>query len=224
MQPGSARERWTCSRLSFFDLFKTILRARSRFRSLRSCQIPFRCFASRRGSSCARKVPRAAAANVLVRTSGIGENIDAALGAVEPAIEHCAAYLAGVGNCFAELAAAAGRLRARGARPMPLAIGVMIGARVLPPMRGRRSAARCSATRRERFLGSRPVAPWSRLDDHLDVTVFVIASMQETEPAAQIAVACIALAALARADSFLRQARPHPRRRRDRPPAGSVPD
>ena len=83
----------------------------------------------------------------------------------------------------------------------------MIGARVLPPSAGSPLRRRCSATSRERFLGLRRGLVSGGLTSTSTSPVAVTAEHAEAEPAAQIAVARIALAALA--------ARRHPGRKPD---------
>jgi len=72
-----------------------------------------------------------------------------------------------------------------------------MGARVLPPSAGSPWRRRCSATRRERFLR---VAAWAgrgRRDNHLDIARLGDRKHAKAEPAAEIAIARVALASLA---------------------------
>ena len=81
----------------------------------------------------------------------------------------------------------------------------MIGARVLPPNTGSPLRRWCSATRRERFFGLRRGAVVGGLTITSTSPVLVTAEHAEAEPAAEIAIARVALAALAARRQFGRK-------------------
>src|SRR6478735_4467674 len=95
MQPGSVRERWTCSRLSLRTSSK--LSARAVTLPVTTIMIPSRFSPSRRGIAGA-EVQRLLRPALQRGMSGVGQHIDAALGAVEPAIDIVQQDLSGVGD------------------------------------------------------------------------------------------------------------------------------
>src|SRR5277367_3911632 len=95
MHPGSVRERCTCSRLSFFT---------SSNESGRAVTLPVTTIIGQNSliswRDCLERLLRPA----LERGApGIGQFIDAAFGAVEPAIDIMQQDLPGVGNTFAQI-------------------------------------------------------------------------------------------------------------------------
>ena len=209
MQPGSFRERCTCSRLNLRTSFKEFCRAVTLPVTTIILSSPcLNCCVVMERPRRRPKVERLLRPALQRGVSGVGQYVDAAFGAIEPAIDIVQQDLRRVGNFGPQIAHPSRALRQRRrAGQRLLAIG--------RHDRGARAAAQRRVALAPLVLGDQPRAllriaaraRGRRLDQHLDVSVAGDAEHAETEPAAEIAIARVALAALA--------ARRHPGREPD---------
>src|SRR5436190_6916368 len=194
MQPGSVRERCTCSRLSLRTSSKVSFRAVT----LPVTTIILRSPCSWGCASRCRDVDRLLRPALQRGAAGVRQLVHAAFGAIEPAIDIMQEDLSGIGNLYAQVAHALRAIRQRRcARQRLLAIGGHDGCA--------RAAADGGIADAFPVLGDEArallwIAAWRgrrRLDDHLDIAAAGDGQHAETEPPAQITITRVALATLA---------------------------
>src|SRR5665213_213244 len=205
MHPGSPRERWTCSRLNrrisskeswravTLPVTTIMLSSRSRFASSSWHASSWNGFAG------AGKVYWLLLRPALQRgMSGVGQDIDTALGAVEPAVDVVQQNFRRVGNLRLEIAHPPRPLRQRrGAGQRLLTIGGHDRRPRAAAQRRIALAAPVLGDEARAFFWIAARACGGRRDQHFDVAAAGDREHPETEPAAEIAVARVALAALA---------------------------